>query len=265
MISVNTTQGNHAICMDKLKYVGVMIFSDSSSRALSMEMELRDLGIEEIQFTNDEFVVQKLASRAKGEANLIISDFSVSKMHGVQLLHDVREINNDIPFLLVTGKQSFDLEKVAEFGDNTSFILTPYGADELRECVLELLYPALQYKIIIAEDNIANARLLEKALLNLGLKDIYVTKNGQEAIQVLEKKEGDIDLIISDLVMPGMDGLEFLENVRTSYPSMPFIMITGQKKIDPVIEAKDMGVTLYIQKPISLKKLNKSVKELIDL
>ena len=92
--------------------------------------------------------------------------------------------------------------------------------------------------------------------------NVIVANNGKEA---LEKVEENPDLILLDIIMPGIDGFEVLRrlrnNLRTRY--IPVIMLTARGESKAILKAQDLGTTDYIIKPFSLKELLYLVKRYI--
>ena len=75
---------------------------------------------------------------------------------------------------------------------------------------------------------------------------MLTTSSGEEALGRLEAEW--FDLVISDLKMPGLDGLELLKKIKTSNPSLPFILLTAYGTIDSAVEAmKEGGLRLFDQ------------------
>lgn len=80
--------------------------------------------------------------------------------------------------------------------------------------------------------------------------EIYVTGSAKEALSILEKK--DIQVIVADINMPGMSGIELLEIVREKYPYIIRLVISGQTDVDTVLDAINKGVIFrFIPKPWS--------------
>jgi DNA-binding NtrC family response regulator len=119
-----------------------------------------------------------------------------------------------------------------------------------------------------------NARILivdDEAVIRDGLKRILegesfvveACSSGFQAIEIMQQRE--FDLIITDLKMPGMNGIEVLKSVRTLQPDIPVILITGYASIDTAVEAMKNGASDYITKPfgpdIILEKVQNALKQ----
>ena len=121
-------------------------------------------------------------------------------------------------------------------------------------------------KALIVEDN-AHMRALLRALLNsVGIKDIAEAPHGEAALRVLRERKSD--LVLSDMAMKPMDGLEFTRQVRNSdaspNPFVPIIMITGHTEKHRVEAARDAGVTEFLAKPITAANLYARIAEIVE-
>lgn len=105
--------------------------------------------------------------------------------------------------------------------------------------------------ILIAEDTAVNAIMLRNMLAHEGYR-ILVAADGQEALRMLEAHP-EVDLLATDLVMPGMDGFALLDEVRNrdTLRNLPVIIITGDAEADTVRRAVAMGARAYILKPLT--------------
>lgn len=123
------------------------------------------------------------------------------------------------------------------------------------------------YRVLVAEDEVDHFELVRQALNVINITDIVHAKDGVEASKHLQESMSLFNLIISDINMPNMSGLQFLEVVRKNrhYHDVPFIMITGEGTGAAAIASKERGATSYIPKPISLEKLTEKVRTALAL
>ncbi len=118
-------------------------------------------------------------------------------------------------------------------------------------------------KVLIVEDNPQAAKLLKKVLGGLGIHQAFCSADGREAQQFLDAADDLVDLIICDWEMPNMTGIELLQQVRTVYPEMPFIMVTGNAEAESVEIAARYQVSGYIKKPYSPQQIADSLTTLV--
>ena len=107
--------------------------------------------------------------------------------------------------------------------------------------------------ILIAEDNEEDLKILVSAL-NKYFNKVLTATNGLEALKIY-KENSDIDIIISDIVMEKMNGIELLKSIRFSDLYIPFIIISGKIENDILVEAINLNVSSYILKPIDIPTL----------
>lgn len=121
-------------------------------------------------------------------------------------------------------------------------------------------------KALIVEDNAHMRVLLRELLSTAGIRDIAEAGNGNAAITVLRERR--CDLILSDLAMGPMDGIEFTRHVRNNEsspnPFVPIIMITCHTEKHRVEQARDAGVTEFLAKPITAKNLFARISEIVE-
>jgi DNA-binding NtrC family response regulator len=113
-----------------------------------------------------------------------------------------------------------------------------------------------KYRILIVDDEQNVCDFLEEFLQYKGYAPLKAS-SGNEALQSLSNKEAD--LVLLDILMPGMSGLEVLENVRKLYPDLPVIILTGVKDKRVVDDTFNMGAADFIPKPIDLDVLEQSI------
>ena len=112
-------------------------------------------------------------------------------------------------------------------------------------------------KILVADDE-QNLRRVLVALLRRGGHEVVQAANGLEAIEQLGK--GDYDVVITDLRMPGADGMEVLRTASKNYPHVPVIMITAYGSVGQAVEAIKAGAFDYIEKPFE----QDSIRVIVD-
>ena len=110
----------------------------------------------------------------------------------------------------------------------------------------------MKEKILMAEDEKELNRAL-KTILEFSGYEVKSTFNGKEAVDAT--KEDNFDVIILDVMMPVMDGLEALKEMRESGVNTPIIMLTAKPTVDDKVEGLDNGADDYITKPFDKKEL----------
>ena len=120
-------------------------------------------------------------------------------------------------------------------------------------------------RLLIAEDDSALRMILKKGLIKKGY-DPIICPNGKEALEVL-KKDQNFDLILTDMMMPKMDGRELIENIRSNdnLKNIPVIIMSGVVSIKEISDLLKTGASAFIPKPIKINDLDNEIKEVVGL
>lgn len=118
-------------------------------------------------------------------------------------------------------------------------------------------------KILVIEDEAAIRRVLVKILSEEN--DAYSVEEAEDGLKGIETiKNNDYDLVLCDIKMPKMDGVEVLEAARKIKPEIPFIMISGHGDLDTAVNTMRLGAFDYISKPPDLNRLLTTVRNALD-
>jgi len=118
-------------------------------------------------------------------------------------------------------------------------------------------------RILIIEDEAAIRRVLVKILSEEN--DTYQVEEAEDGVVGLEKiKNNDYDLVLCDIKMPKMDGVEVLEEVKKIKPEIPMVMISGHGDMETAIHTMRLGAFDYISKPPDLNRLLNTVRNALD-
>jgi len=117
-------------------------------------------------------------------------------------------------------------------------------------------------RILVVEDDPNHGAMCARLLERKGYKARAIT-SGREALSLLAQT-GEIDLVLADLQMPEMDGIELLSEVKGKYPHIEFIVMTGYGTVKTAVEAMQLGASHYIQKPLDHEELNLLIQRAIE-
>ncbi len=124
--------------------------------------------------------------------------------------------------------------------------------------------PAVPHVMVIDDDQ-AVLSMVSDALVHHGMA-VHPFSEGRQAMELLEDPRGpQVDLVISDINMEGMDGFDVIHKVKSINPSLPVILMTGQASLEYAIRAMRMGAANLFQKPLTLRELVNSVFHLVGL
>lgn len=114
-------------------------------------------------------------------------------------------------------------------------------------------------EVLVVDDEEPLRRLLQRALGNAGL-NVQTAASGQQALAILRDGKR-FDTILSDLMMPGMDGMQLLREIRQIDLDVPLIFLTGNPSLATAMEAMELGGYRYLSKPMEHEKLVEAVRE----
>ncbi|HNQ45421.1 MAG TPA: response regulator [Syntrophorhabdus sp.] len=114
-------------------------------------------------------------------------------------------------------------------------------------------------KVLVVDDFATMRKIVKNVLKQINIENVVEAENGKHALNVLNSEE--IDLIISDWMMPEMTGIEFLKVCKEDdeKKKIPFIMVTAEGQKGSVMEAIKSGVDNYIVKPFTPDKLKDAI------
>ena len=113
-------------------------------------------------------------------------------------------------------------------------------------------------KILLVDDEEDFVEMLSLRLEGVG-EQVTPAYSGAQCLQALEKR--DVDVVILDVKMPGMDGIETLKAIKRAYPLVEVIMLTGHATVDSAVEGLKAGATDYLMKPTDVEDLIQKAEE----
>ncbi|MCL2458103.1 MAG: endopeptidase La [Desulfobulbus sp.] len=141
-----------------------------------------------------------------------------------------------------------------------------YGLSQVKQRILEFLAAktlcskARQSILIVDDEEIARSNLMH--VLGKEGYTCHGAANGTEAMEVMAGEE--IDLVVTDLKMERMDGIELLNQVNRNAPEVPVIMVTGFATVSSAVDALKKGAAHYLSKPVNLDELRRTVKDVLE-
>jgi CheY-like chemotaxis protein len=121
-------------------------------------------------------------------------------------------------------------------------------------------------KILLVDDNHHMRLLLTEILRAIGVKEVFEAANGAEALQLLRKNP--IDIVMTDMAMQPLDGIDLVRRLRNANespnPMVPVIMITGHSTMRRVAEARDVGVTEFLSKPVTARGVIERITRVVE-
>jgi CheY-like chemotaxis protein len=256
----------------------ILIIEDNTAMRAGIKQLICD---ESIQAVEVETGAKALETIEKDHFDCIILDLGLPDMSGFELLEKLeasRRIMQIPPVIIYTGmeitsEQEQELEKYASsiiikgvksrerLLDETALFLHKVVADmpeQKRKIITDLYNRDSLFegkKILLADDDMRNVFAIAKVLEDNRMKVIKAA-NGQKALEALAK-EPDVDLILMDLMMPVMDGLEATKKIREKkeLKKIPIIAVTAKAMKEDQEKCFEAGANDYLAKPINIERL----------
>lgn len=112
--------------------------------------------------------------------------------------------------------------------------------------------------VLFVDDEVEFLELMQKRLSRRGM-NVGVAQDGQTALNMLDSaaKEGGepFQIVVMDVRMPGMDGLETLRHMKEKYPDLPVILLTGHACMGSAVQGLELGAFDYMLKPVAINEL----------
>lgn len=118
-----------------------------------------------------------------------------------------------------------------------------------------------QTVILVIDDNEEHAIATAEALQKVGCK-CRIATSGKEGLEIIEA--GGVDIVITDLIMHNIDGLQILKTTKERLPEAEVILITGYGTVETAVDAMQKGAATYLLKPININHLRAEVGKLVE-
>lgn len=115
-------------------------------------------------------------------------------------------------------------------------------------------------KILLVDDETAFLDAMKRRLMKRGF-EVETAASGMDALEILEESAASIEVVILDVKMPGMDGIETLGEIKRKYPMVEVIMLTGHATVNSAIEGMKRGAFDYLMKPAEIDGFTSKVEE----
>ncbi len=185
------------------------------------------------------------------------------------------DVQNSIDKIFQAGKVLLqvanDLNKYSE--STIDELLSQYKTDLYSKDAASRIFkfdpkidmPTFSGNILIVEDDSSNLELLEKIIIQSN-HSAHCARNGEEALEILGNQKSNIDLILLDLIMPEMNGIELLEKIKANknIQHIPVIMLSAVDELEPTVECITLGADDFLFKPINRVLLNARINNALE-
>ncbi|MHC4875140.1 MAG: hybrid sensor histidine kinase/response regulator [Planctomycetota bacterium] len=262
----------------------ILVVDDNATNRLILDEMLSNWGIEvrSVESVDEAIVALREARETDKPFHLVLSDVHMPERDGFDLaqeMHDDPQMGEAVIMMLTSGDRSGDIAKCRDLGV-ASYLRKPVKQSELFDVLVSALgidatdesVPASEsneeaedfelppLRVLLAEDSIVNQKLA-LALLNKWGLTVSVAMNGAEAVEQVTAQ--DFDLVLMDVQMPEMDGLEATQKIRAqeeqSGGHVPIIAMTAHAMTGDREQCLDAGMDSYVSKPVRAWQLKQEI------
>jgi DNA-binding NtrC family response regulator len=116
--------------------------------------------------------------------------------------------------------------------------------------------------ILLVDDDPHQLEIMEETLITFGY-NVIPRPDAQSALALIQEG-ANVDLVITDYRLPGMNGIEFLEKLRKILPAVPMIMLTGYGSVETYVKSLNLGAFEYLLKPYKVTELHRMVRSALQ-
>jgi len=213
------------------------------------------------------------------DADIIFIDTSIPDTDIRPFAKRIREIDNRVKLIGVAKHKDHIMIRQFKEIDNSDFILKTDSTEEFLDKLFSGVKKqekknyvgfetdkSVKGNTILVVDDFENTLDVIKYTLELAGFKVLTALSGRQALGILNKEEHNIDLLVTDLNMPQMNGFEVIEKTREieKYSGLPIFILTTEFDMDKKIRAKRLNITGWIQKPYNITDFVEIIKKALN-
>jgi DNA-binding NtrC family response regulator len=200
----------------------------------------------------------------QGGIDLAFIDVNMPEMSGMEAVGRARFRGNKTFVTLMSGKASGERFEVARQVRAYEYLVKPFTVADVEQILKTYRRVSVRMKTLIVDDTRTIRRIirrvLERSVFRLAIEE---AEDGASALAHLD--DGGLDLVFLDCNMPGLDGLETLERIRSRDPQVKVIMISAEHDERKVRKALDLGACAFLEKPFFASDIDRALHAALGL
>lgn len=198
---------------------------------------------------------------------LVITDVAMPGMNGIELLRRIKKLSPRTEVIVVTGHGDYDTAIQVLREEALDYLKKPVDLERLLIALGRYqeragsLEEFLRPSVLLLDDDEDARHSMVRYLKKEGY-DVFSGEDGEEGLRILDEKR--IDIVITDIMMPKMDGLQFLKQVKKRPGDIEVILITGFGNEDVVVQAMHDGANNFLRKPVDIEHMLIAVEKAFE-
>jgi len=208
--------------------------------------------------------------------DVIVLDVKMPDIDGIEVFRTIREKHPDLPVILLTGHSSIDDAFQTSKDGIADYLSKPIDMDDMAARIREVA-SRFEHKtnedpeseptadsvtpisVMLVDDEVEFLSSMKRVLERRNMEVVTAT-NGEQCLALLENVA--VDVVVLDVKMPGMGGLEVLRLIRKDHPNVQVILLTGHPSLNAAMEAIKLGAHEYLEKPPDIQQLATTIRSL---
>lgn len=213
---------------------------------------LEDMGFA-VQTAEDGFsAIEKVR---ENQFDLVFMDIQMPGINGVQTFRELKKINPGMSVIMMTAYALEDLIEEAVSEGAYAVVYKPFDIEKIINIIENATSKPI---ILVVDDSFEQRQTLKDSLESKGHR-VVTASSGYDAIELV--KNSNVDVVLLDVKMPGIDGIQTFEEVHKIKPEVPVIMMTGYSIEDALRDALNRGAYACLQKPLDMENIVNVLEE----
>ncbi len=245
----------------------ILVVDDSQTVRMKIRRELEAGGYEVTEARDGLEALVRIGSGPPFD--LITLDIEMPRMNGFDTCRRLRSPRyagfvddnrkGDVPIIFITGNDTVEDRKTGFELGAVEFLSKPFSDGEILATINKILHvqDVSQRALALVADDSAVARKVASRSLSMEGIHVIEVEDGQQAYDVISQKKYELDIVITDLIMPRMNGMQLCTSIRgeLAMPDIPIIVLTGVPDLSEILKVFKAGATDYLVKPYAKEEL----------
>jgi len=238
----------------------VLLVEDEPALLKLAASSLENCGYTILNASNGPAAIE-IAAKHPGPIHLLLTDVIMPGMNGRELSNCLAPVRPEMRVLYMSGYTDDVIGSAGTLDSHVAYLQKPFSPNDLARRVREVLSAKSSVKVLVVDDDAAVRRFLHRALEAAGF-DVREAVDGRQAVAAVRSDR--FSAIVLDLVMPEQEGIETIRILRSDFPAIPILAISGAYGGTYLPLAKPLGAHSVMMKPIEPDALVREIRKLIS-